>query len=86
MTYCFALVCFNLNETFYGPPVPTKHFHRWRIAYKPLTNCSMLQEGGVRPNRLGIHKQKYKETRGGESRAGSGQPSKVTAAVVLSGR
>lgn len=49
------------------------HSHCVRLGYKPLTICLMLQEGGVRSNRMEMHKQKYKEVRSVKSRPNLGR-------------
>ena len=62
----------------------TTHSHRAGMGYKPSTICRMLWEGGVKANRMRIHKQEYMKTRSVRNRPGSGQLTKTTTAVSLS--
>ena len=53
------------------------------MGYKLQTICRMLQEEGLIANQMEKHKflQKHRETNNIERRPGSGQPTKMTAAV-----
>ena len=53
------------------------------MGYKPLTICRMSREEGLIANLMGMQKflQKHRETNNIEKRPGSGQPTKMTAAV-----